>query len=290
MVKPMNRLALRSASRQTPFAGEAVVSRMRTADSFAVSIADGPITRIDRIWANGEVLETAGLNYRVYTGSETQQPDPVISAVEGDGEAPAYRGTAYVVFEDFPLEAFGNRLPQLSFEVVRAGARAELIGAEKWRLSRLLRGLAGSQSVGAAVGAKCLKVGPGLVSATFDASEIGMQLHWRAGRAETQTQILQDEAAKPWRVGHLRATRQAGGVKASWTGRGPDRPTSWAVPEAENTGLFQVALEFSNGAVETQTIDQTELALNPAVNCIRVAEMGDDGRLGPWASIPISDH
>ncbi|MCB1376325.1 MAG: hypothetical protein KDJ78_19510, partial [Rhodobacteraceae bacterium] len=33
--------------------------------------------------------------------------------------SPAYRGTAYVVFEDLPLNDYGNRLPQLSFEVFR---------------------------------------------------------------------------------------------------------------------------------------------------------------------------
>ena len=31
----------------------------------------------------------------------------------------AFRGTAYVVFEDLPLGPFGNRAPQLSFEVFR---------------------------------------------------------------------------------------------------------------------------------------------------------------------------
>ena len=41
----------------------------------------------------------------------------LIEAVEG--AAPAYRGCAYVVFEDLPLDPFGNRLPQLSFEVFR---------------------------------------------------------------------------------------------------------------------------------------------------------------------------
>ena len=41
---------------------------------------------------------------------------PLIEAIEGSGQAPAYRGTAYIVFEDLPLDAFGNRLPQLSFE------------------------------------------------------------------------------------------------------------------------------------------------------------------------------
>lgn len=34
--------------------------------------------------------------------------------------APAYRGVAYIVFERMPLQSFGNRLPQLSFEIYRA--------------------------------------------------------------------------------------------------------------------------------------------------------------------------
>lgn len=88
--------------------------------SFAVAIAQGPVTRLGRIWANGEVLALVDVNYRFYRGDESQLPDPLIEAVEGAGNAPAYRGTAYVVFEDLPLDRFGNRLPQLSFEVFRA--------------------------------------------------------------------------------------------------------------------------------------------------------------------------
>src|SRR5690606_34660504 len=34
--------------------------------------------------------------------------------------APAFRGTAYIVFERLALAQFGNRLPQLSFEVFRS--------------------------------------------------------------------------------------------------------------------------------------------------------------------------
>ncbi len=41
-------------------------------------------------------------------------------AREGADNAPAYRGLAYVVFERLPLADFGNRMPQLSFEVFRA--------------------------------------------------------------------------------------------------------------------------------------------------------------------------
>jgi hypothetical protein len=54
---------------------------------------------------------------RVHRGTETQTPDPLIEAVEG--AASAFRGTAYVVFEDLPLGPFGNREPQLAFEVFR---------------------------------------------------------------------------------------------------------------------------------------------------------------------------
>ncbi len=39
--------------------------------------------------------------------------------MRGAGFAPAYRGVAYVVFEDLALEPFGNRVPQFTFEVVR---------------------------------------------------------------------------------------------------------------------------------------------------------------------------
>jgi len=88
--------------------------------SFAVGLCAGEITSVERIWANGAPLETAGLDMRVYTGSGTQEADPIITATEG-GAVPAFRGTAYVVFEDFPLDDYGNRLPQLNFEVVRAG-------------------------------------------------------------------------------------------------------------------------------------------------------------------------
>lgn len=90
--------------------------------SFAVALGQGPITRLDRVWANGELFSLRDVTWRLYHGTANQLPDPLIEAIEG--EAPAYRDTAYLVFEDLPLDAFGNRLPQFSFEVVRAGARA----------------------------------------------------------------------------------------------------------------------------------------------------------------------
>ena len=93
--------------------------------SFAVALCEGEISRIGQVWANGEPMDLAGLNWRLYTGGEDQSPDPLIETIEGEGQAPAYRGTAYVVFEDLPLEAYGNRIPQLSFEVFRSPPRED---------------------------------------------------------------------------------------------------------------------------------------------------------------------
>jgi len=87
--------------------------------SFAVALSEGEVTGIGRIWADGKPMDLSGVTWRWYPGDEAQEPDPFISARMGAGQTPAYRGTAYVVFEELALSAFGNRLPQLSFEVFR---------------------------------------------------------------------------------------------------------------------------------------------------------------------------
>ncbi|SHF42076.1 Putative phage tail protein [Ruegeria intermedia] len=87
--------------------------------SFAVALCEGPITGIGRIWADGELLDTSTVTRRWYPGDEAQMADPFIAGKMGAEGAPAYRGTAYVVFEELDLTPFGNRIPQLSFEVFR---------------------------------------------------------------------------------------------------------------------------------------------------------------------------
>ncbi|SLN61533.1 hypothetical protein ROG8370_02834 [Roseovarius gaetbuli] len=87
--------------------------------SFAVALSEGEVTGIGRIWADGKPMDLSGVTWRWYPGDEAQEPDPFIAAKMGAANTPAYRGTAYVVFEELALSAFGNRLPQLSFEVFR---------------------------------------------------------------------------------------------------------------------------------------------------------------------------
>ncbi len=116
---------IREARRETPVGGKGggpTQTEFSYSISFAIGLCEGEIAGVDRIWANGAPLETTGVDMRVYRGTEDQMPDPILAATEGD-EAPAFRGTAYLVFEDFPLAAYGNRLPQLNIEVLRTGKR-----------------------------------------------------------------------------------------------------------------------------------------------------------------------
>jgi hypothetical protein len=102
--------------------------------SFAIGLCEGEIQGIRKIWADSTVIYDATENasieglylngsitdgIRVYTGSDTQAPDPYIQSKSPN--TPAYRGLAYVVFENLPLAKFGNRIPNITCEVATLG-------------------------------------------------------------------------------------------------------------------------------------------------------------------------
>lgn len=87
--------------------------------NFAIGLAEGETTRLGQVWANGNPLKLSDYNYRFYQGDESQGPDSLIESREGAGLTPAYKGLSYIVFERMPLAEFGNRLPQLNFEIFR---------------------------------------------------------------------------------------------------------------------------------------------------------------------------
>ncbi len=89
------------------------------AANFAVGLCEGEIAFVRRIWADGKEIDRTTFLHRVHRGATDQQPDPLIVAKEGAENAPAYRGLAYIVFEAFPLADYGNRIPQLTFEIVK---------------------------------------------------------------------------------------------------------------------------------------------------------------------------
>lgn len=88
--------------------------------SFAVGICQGSISGIGRVWADGKLIDLAKHDYTLYYGTETQTPDPYMEGIEGVGMVPAYRGLAYIVFKNFFVTDYGNRIPNLSFEVTHA--------------------------------------------------------------------------------------------------------------------------------------------------------------------------
>ena len=87
--------------------------------NFAVAFGEGQVTRVGRIWFDGKEVDQTDITFRVHKGGEAQTTDALIEAKEGTGDAPAYRGTAYIVFERLLLTDYGNRLPQVSAELYR---------------------------------------------------------------------------------------------------------------------------------------------------------------------------
>lgn len=87
--------------------------------NFAIALSEGVVNRLGKVWANGKELNLSQYTYRFHKGTETQAPDSLIEAKEGSSNAPAYKGVCYIVFERMPLAEFGNRIPQLNFEIFR---------------------------------------------------------------------------------------------------------------------------------------------------------------------------
>jgi Putative phage tail protein len=114
--------------------GRPSVTSYTYSSSFAVAVASRPIAGIGRIWADGNLLRGAGGDLkvggtlRIHLGHGDQEADALMAQAEGITRCPAYRGLAYVVFEDLELADYGNRIPSLTFEIL-ADATSTSVGA-----------------------------------------------------------------------------------------------------------------------------------------------------------------
>jgi len=126
--------------------------------NFAVGLCAGPMADVVRIWADNNLIynklnpkdddlvgpgfsqrdddnsgkgamksgggkkgrggQSGRFKWRFYAGDEHQLPDPYMEKEEGKGKVPGYRDLCYLMFQDFALEDFGNRLPTITAEVV----------------------------------------------------------------------------------------------------------------------------------------------------------------------------
>jgi hypothetical protein len=129
--------------------------------TFTFVYCKGPVNSITKLWADGKVIVDAGATgsallsdssggggkggggggslgttilraatitlttqygtLRGYLGDEDQYPDAVMESIDGVGNVPGYRGLCYIVFQDFSLTNFGNRIPQMAAEVSVTG-------------------------------------------------------------------------------------------------------------------------------------------------------------------------
>ena len=154
--------------------------------SFAVGLCEGEIARIGRVWANGEPFDVSQVAWRLHNGAEGQTPDTLIEAIEGADTAPAYRGLAYVVFEDMPLDRFSNTIPQLSFEIVRPAPTSDV------RFEQRVKGVClipGSGEFVYATAPILHKIGPG--------QEAAENVHAERDRANLLVSLDQLEADFP---------------------------------------------------------------------------------------------
>lgn len=113
--------------------GGATVETFTYFATFALGLCAGPIAGVRRIWIGNSLFYDAGSSdpetviasrsdaFILYHGTDTQQPDPRIQADRGAANVPAYRGHAYIVFNDLPLADYGNSLlgAQIKVEVIK---------------------------------------------------------------------------------------------------------------------------------------------------------------------------
>jgi len=112
--------------------GTEVTTYKYSAD-LACLICEGPIQGIRKIWMNSKLVYNLGddadgasiaaslemaKSVTIYTGTETQDPDPYLEEQIGVGLTPAHRGYAYIVIEGLKLKQYGNRIPNIEVEVV----------------------------------------------------------------------------------------------------------------------------------------------------------------------------
>lgn len=115
--------------------------------TFAVGLCEGPIAGVLRIWIGPNLIYNAGstdtatiqasnaaaTGFRIYNGTDTQAADPRIQATIGVDDTPAWRGLAYIVFDDLPLEKYGNSLQgaQVRVEVMQLGATYDYVATRR---------------------------------------------------------------------------------------------------------------------------------------------------------------
>lgn len=121
--------------------------------TFILGLCEGPIVGVRRIWCSDKLIYNAAstdpdtivasnnnaIGFRIYTGADDQMPDPRYEADVGVGNAPAFRGLAYIAFDDFQLADFSNTLQAAQFKVEVVGSGTNSIASGTATISTAIK-------------------------------------------------------------------------------------------------------------------------------------------------------
>ncbi|MDP8919040.1 MAG: glycoside hydrolase/phage tail family protein [Pseudomonadota bacterium] len=235
----------------------AIIGRTKTA------LVPGPLWRWD---------QRAALDVEISSGA--------LSAI--DDEAALAGGNL------FALQGTDRR-----WEILSA-ARAEMIGERTYRLSRFLRGLAGSEpEAGRTVpaGALIVRLDEAVVPLTTSLQDLGQTWRYRigpSGRDHADPAVVEmtatvgREALEPLSPVHVTAHREAGGIRIAWMRRTRRNGDGWEavdVPFTEDAERYEIDL-LKNGAV-VRTLTSTQ----PSVLYAATQENADFG--GPQSALSL---
>jgi hypothetical protein len=177
---------------------------------------------------------------------------------------------------------------------ILSAARAEMIGERTYRLSRFLRGLAGSEAeAGRAVpvGSLLVKLDEAVVPLTTSLQDLGQTWRYRvgpAGRDHADPAVAEivatagREALRPLSPVHPSAHRDAGGIRLDWLRRTRRNGDSWEaidVPLAEDAERYEI--DILRDGVVVRTLASTQ----PSILYGNAEELADFG--GPQSALSL---
>ncbi|HEY8565734.1 MAG TPA: glycoside hydrolase/phage tail family protein [Beijerinckiaceae bacterium] len=254
----------------------------------SLAVAADPWPGAMGLWRSGDGGVTFDLHEVV------QVPALVGRTLAALGPGPVWRWDALNAVE---VELSGNGLAAISDEAALAGgnllaiqgadgawevvsvAQVELVGPRRVRLSRLLRGLGGTEALAGRVlpaGAPVVVLDEAIVPLAEDLSDLGRPWRYRVGSLDRgpgdPAAVAFDAtpeplALKPLAPVHLSARRMADGVRVSFVRRGRLDADGWEaeIPLGEEREAY--LLEILSGTLVRRTLSgETSTILYPAAH------------------------
>jgi hypothetical protein len=183
---------------------------------------------------------------------------------------------------------------------ILSAARAELVAARTYRLSRLLRGLAGSEPEAFRTldaGALVVRLDEAILPLTDALGDLGIPRRYRIGPAERDhgdpayaeiVAVAGGDALRPWAPVHVRARREPAGVRISWIRRARRDGDAWEpveIPVGEDTERYELDILEGGTVLRTLPVSAPEALYAAALELadfgaqqsalsVRVAQLG----------------